>query len=71
MSLAFVLLAINWHAAEYSCVCLSALASLSAFLDMWVLTCVNADENTMDFYKGSAVLNFMALSSDSRQSQIF
>ena len=59
--LAFVLLsflaAINWHVEGYNYADLSALARLSAFLDMWVLTCVNADENTMDFYNGSAVLN--------------
>ncbi len=59
-SLLFVLLvllvAVNWHAEGYNYAGLSALTMLSAFLDTWVLMCLDRHENTTDFHNWSAVL---------------
>ena len=67
MSLAFVLLAVNWHVEEWRYVCLSALASLSAFLDTRVLMCLDRHENTIFLTTVNGSF-FSALSSRTRQS---
>ena len=55
-SLLFVLLAfvvaVSWHAEEYTYAVLSALALVSAFLDTGALMCLDRHENTTGFTTG-------------------
>jgi len=50
-SLAF-LVAVSWHAEEYTYADLSALALVSAFLDTGALMCLDRHENTTGFTTG-------------------